>query len=685
VNNINNNLFDSNDDFFNINHTSKENTFKNPKDFIIINKDNKYGYQAEEINSPPQFIVMNNNYYNKNDHRETLVIKENISDEVLIKYFNYNLTKKLHVKFIEFFQLLRVAKIFNDNNVTVEIERIFQRKKILSHTNVGVFLLEIILQDNENENKDDLDLKTVYSRCNENSNYILEYIITYINEQKLTDIFDNLVSIFESKIDLITVPKFEFFLFILNKLVHTDTKFKRHFIDIYIKTHHCKNEIKKKFIMVAVLDFTNAYDKLSNESLEFSVFIENSLFNNPETRSSFSDQEESFIHLIYKKANLQCKKFTSTTLQKKGNSPINEKKSFAEKPNVKLPSLETELENDGEKDKEKNPKYNLKFKQEKIISTGGSIQCMAKAEFPEIKSKLIAFGQQDGILKLLEVNREGCEIISSYEGHTKCIKTIIYINEEIPVFITGSIDKTIKIWHIQENYCIDTLCGHSDSVVCLLYIGKSLITNSKDCRILVSGSKDCTIKVWNYLINMCLKTLTGHERSVQCLVDMRALGENIIASGSSDTSIRVWNLKSGTQIKFFNEHELTVQCMIYPFNFNKNLLVSGSLDTSIRIWDVIKGVQDKKLVGHNDFVTSLVSFHEIHVNLMLSGGWDKHFNLWDLETGECLNSFNIGYGVSRGASCMMTYPPSYDVIYNTLVIGNFDGTIKIISIREIVK
>ncbi len=645
----------SNDDFFQINHTSKESAFKNPKDYIIINKENKYAYQPETSTSAPQFV--NINFRPKNDTRDTLFMKENINDEVLLKYLNYNLTKKLQVKFIEFFQLLRIAKIFNDNNVIVEIEKKFQKKKILNPANVGVFLLEIILQDNENENNDDLDLKTIYSRCNENSNYILENIITYINEQNINDILDHLVGVFEAKKDKITLPKFEFFLFILNKLIQIDSVIKRKFINIFLSTKNYSPEIKKKLIMVAILDYTNSYDKLTNESLDFSSFIETIVLSSGETRNLFNDQEENFIQLMYKKANLQCKKNT-----------------FAPKKTQEEKMATLESEND---EKPETQTYsNLKFKEEKIISTGGSIQCMTKAAFPDIKSKLIAFGHQDGILKLLEVNRESCEIISSYEGHTQCIKTILYVDEDLPVFITGSMDKTIKIWHIQENYCIETFTGHTDSVLCLLYFGKSS---------LISGGKDCTIKIWNYLVGTCEKTLTGHERSVQCLIDMKKLAENIIASGSSDTSIRIWNIKTGKQLKFFNEHELTVQCMIFPNHFKNNILVSGSLDTTIRIWDVKAGVQEKKLVGHNDFVTSLVALEDIHKSLILSGGWDKHFNLWDLETGTCLSSFNIGYGITRGASCMMTYPADFETTYSTLVIGNFDGTIKFISVKEMFK
>ena len=630
------------DDFILINHSLKENLFKNPKDYIIINKEQKYAYINENSGSQPQFISLD--YKLKNDNRDNFILKDNISDEILLKYLNYNITKRLSVKFDEFFQLLRVAKQFNDNNIIVEIETKFQRKKILNPENVSLFLLEIILQDNDNLNE--LEMNLLYSKCNENSNYILEIIISYFNDQKSSEVVDNLLKILEAKKDYITVPKFEFLLFILNKINHIDSNIKRKVINIFFKSQNCNAEIKKKLIMISILDFTNFNDKIFTECFDFSEFIENSIFTN-ENKNFFSEQEENFIRLIYKKANLQCKNA-----------------------NVKVPTEQNETEKN--EDQANLLHIDLKFKEEKIISTGGSIQCMAKTNLPNLKCKLIAFGQQDGIIKLLEVSKEGCEIISSYKGHTLGIKCLLYVDEDIPVFISGSIDKTIKIWHIQENYCIDTFMGHTDGVLCMIYLGQS---------ILISGSMDCTIKVWDYLHGICSKTIIGHERSVQCLVDMKQIGENIIASGSSDTSIRVWNIKTGMQLKFFNEHVQTVQCIVYPYHYKNNILVSGSLDTTIRLWNIKTGELDKKLSGHNDFVTAIVSLHDINKRLILSGGWDKHFNLWDIETGHCLHSFNIGYGITRGASCMMTYSPDFYNMNNILVLGNFDGTIKLLIIK----
>ena len=65
--------------------------------------------------------------------------------------------------------------------------------------------------------------------------------------------------------------------------------------------------------------------------------------------------------------------------------------------------------------------------------------------------------------------------------------------------ISGSGDKTIRIWHLDTGYCAAVLAGHNDAVTCL--------TLDREDQRIVSGSLDRTIKVWNIATLECLKTL----------------------------------------------------------------------------------------------------------------------------------------------------------------------------------
>lgn len=74
------------------------------------------------------------------------------------------------------------------------------------------------------------------------------------------------------------------------------------------------------------------------------------------------------------------------------------------------------------------------------------------------------------------------------------------------------------------------LLGHRDGVYCVQFDDEKVIT----------GSRDRTIKIWDLGQYQCIYTLEGHTGSVLCL----QYDEEIIVSGSSDTTVIVWDMQT---------------------------------------------------------------------------------------------------------------------------------------------
>ena len=58
---------------------------------------------------------------------------------------------------------------------------------------------------------------------------------------------------------------------------------------------------------------------------------------------------------------------------------------------------------------------------------------------------------------------------------------------------------------------------------------------------LVSGSEDKTIKIWDLESGNCIKTLQGHTNIVRCI---KLLPSGELVSSSDDNTINVWDLMS---------------------------------------------------------------------------------------------------------------------------------------------
>ncbi len=71
---------------------------------------------------------------------------------------------------------------------------------------------------------------------------------------------------------------------------------------------------------------------------------------------------------------------------------------------------------------------------------------------------------------------------------------------------------------------------------------------SPDGRTLISGSKDKTIKIWNLSAGELLHTLSGHDGGVKAAVSPDG---QCILSGSDDATVKLWEIGTGKRLAYF--------------------------------------------------------------------------------------------------------------------------------------
>lgn len=208
--------------------------------------------------------------------------------------------------------------------------------------------------------------------------------------------------------------------------------------------------------------------------------------------------------------------------------------------------------------------------------------------------------------------------ISTLSAHTGEVNTIAF-SPDGQKFVSGSDDKTIKIWNSSDFQELRTLRGHTDWVYSLAI--------SPDGQKIVSGSKDNTVKVWNFNTGEQLRTLKGHTSYVNS-VAISPDNQNI-ASASYDKTIKIWNLNTGEELSTLKGHSAEVMSVAISPDSQK--LASASSDKTIKIWNLKTGQELRTLTGHTSGV-NWVAFNRNGQELA-SASDDKTIKIWNPNTG----------------------------------------------------
>jgi F-box/WD-40 domain protein MET30 len=177
--------------------------------------------------------------------------------------------------------------------------------------------------------------------------------------------------------------------------------------------------------------------------------------------------------------------------------------------------------------------------------------------------------------------RSNTQSVITLQGHTDGVMCVQFC-EILKLVMTGSFDKSIRVWDLTTGKHLRTLTGHSRCVRALQFDDAKLVT----------GAMDNTLKIWNYHTGQCIRTLEGHTGGVLSLdfVDSR-----LMASGSTDNTIRVWNFEAGECCTLLGHTEWVNSVKICH---EGTMLVSSSDDATIRLWDLTSRTCTRVYRGH---------------------------------------------------------------------------------------
>ena len=205
------------------------------------------------------------------------------------------------------------------------------------------------------------------------------------------------------------------------------------------------------------------------------------------------------------------------------------------------------------------------------------------------------------------------------KGHSNGV-TSVAISPNNEYVVTGSIDYTARVWNLQTGEELKKLKGHLSDVFS--------VAISPNNEFIVTGSEDYSARVWNLQTGEELKKLEGHSDSVASV----AISPNskFAFTGSKDRTVRVWNLETGKEFKKLEGHSNgVISIAISP---NSEFLVTGSSDSTTRVWGLQSGKELRELEKHSNFVHSLAT--SPNSEFVVTRSRDNTAQVWNLQTGK---------------------------------------------------
>jgi dipeptidyl aminopeptidase/acylaminoacyl peptidase len=203
--------------------------------------------------------------------------------------------------------------------------------------------------------------------------------------------------------------------------------------------------------------------------------------------------------------------------------------------------------------------------------------------------------------------------------------------------LSGSSDKTLKLWDVATGKEIRTFAGHTAAV--------NSVAFSPDGRSALSGSNDRSFKLWDIATGKEIRSFVappgkflwwrisdhGNVNTVAFSPD----GRSALSGSYSFNTLKLWDVATGNEIRTFTGHSNDVHSV--AFSPDGRSALSASDDKTLKLWDVATGKRIRSFAGHGDGVRSVAFSPD--GRSALSGSLDRTLKLWDVATGKEIRTF----------------------------------------------
>jgi WD40 repeat protein len=180
---------------------------------------------------------------------------------------------------------------------------------------------------------------------------------------------------------------------------------------------------------------------------------------------------------------------------------------------------------------------------------------------------LLITGSYDSIIRIYDLQKHS--LITTIEGHKSDIRCLALAGEN---FLSGSNDKTIKIWETDSSFHKGELLGHRGCV----YSIQVFQLNTK----VLSASRAKEIICWDLKLRTQIFRVET-ENVCWCLKVIKDSSLAFVSVGTSVKILKIFNAEIGG---FIDGFERSVKC--FEVTDDEKFIVCGNFDGSVKVFEV---------------------------------------------------------------------------------------------------
>lgn len=208
------------------------------------------------------------------------------------------------------------------------------------------------------------------------------------------------------------------------------------------------------------------------------------------------------------------------------------------------------------------------------------------------------------------------DALLKFSGHTDTVSGVAVTTDGLLV-VTGSYDRTIRVWDANSGKQIRLYQGHLEKVTSLAM--------RPDGRQVASGSEDGRIFLWD-ISSVDEHVQVGEAKDSLWAVAYAPDGSRMAVAGA-DRLIRVYDA-AGKLTHTLKGHSAAITSLVFV---TPERLASAGGDRVIKLWNAADGTHERDLTGHTSAILALGTLGN---GTLLSASADKSARAWDLAEGK---------------------------------------------------